>query len=38
MTTLPVLRYDLLRCVTHWHFFVFTRETRAGRLRTYNSG
>jgi radical SAM superfamily enzyme YgiQ (UPF0313 family) len=26
------------RCVTHWHFYVFTRETRAGRLRTYNSG
>jgi radical SAM superfamily enzyme YgiQ (UPF0313 family) len=26
------------RCVTHWHFYIFTRETRAGRLRTYNSG
>jgi radical SAM superfamily enzyme YgiQ (UPF0313 family) len=27
------------RCVTHWHFYMFTRETRAGRLRTYtNSG
>jgi radical SAM superfamily enzyme YgiQ (UPF0313 family) len=26
------------RCVTHWHFYLFTRETRAGRLRTYNSG
>jgi len=26
------------RCVTHWHFYVFTREARAGRLRTYNSG
>jgi radical SAM superfamily enzyme YgiQ (UPF0313 family) len=26
------------RCVTHWHFYRFTRETRAGRLRTYNSG
>jgi len=28
----------LNRCVTHWHFYVFTREARAGRLRTYNSG
>jgi radical SAM superfamily enzyme YgiQ (UPF0313 family) len=26
------------RCVTHWHFYVFTREARSGRLRTYNSG
>jgi radical SAM superfamily enzyme YgiQ (UPF0313 family) len=26
------------RCVTHWHFYRFTREARAGTLRTYNSG
>ncbi|MEM7410763.1 MAG: radical SAM protein [Myxococcota bacterium] len=26
------------RCVTHWHFYTFTREAVAGRLRTYNSG
>jgi radical SAM superfamily enzyme YgiQ (UPF0313 family) len=26
------------RCVTHWHFYKFTREMIAGRLRTYNSG
>jgi len=28
----------LNRCVTHWHFYAFTRDARAGRLRTYNSG
>ncbi len=28
----------LNRCVTHWHFYKFTREATAGRLRTYNSG
>ena len=28
----------LNRCVTHWHFYRFTREATAGRLRTYNSG
>ncbi len=26
------------RCVTHWHFYRFTREAISGRLRTYNSG
>lgn len=26
------------RCVTHWHFYKFTREAIAGRLKTYNSG
>lgn len=26
------------RCVTHWHFYKFTREATAGRLRTYNTG
>ncbi|MBL4709416.1 MAG: B12-binding domain-containing radical SAM protein [Flavobacteriales bacterium] len=26
------------RCVTHWHFYKFTREVQAGRLRAYNSG
>jgi len=26
------------RCVTHWHFYKFTREMNAGRLRAYNSG
>jgi hypothetical protein len=25
------------RCVTHWHFFKFTREMTAGRLRAYNT-
>ncbi len=28
----------LNRCVTHWHFYRFAREARAGALRTYNSG
>lgn len=28
----------LNRCVTHWHFYKFTREVREGRLRSYNSG
>jgi len=28
----------LNRCVTHWHFYKFTREMTAGRLRAYNSG
>jgi radical SAM superfamily enzyme YgiQ (UPF0313 family) len=26
------------RCVTHWHFYKFTREATSGRLRTYSSG
>ncbi|MFW6114444.1 MAG: DUF4070 domain-containing protein [bacterium] len=26
------------RCVTHWHFYKFTREATSGRLRTYNIG
>lgn len=26
------------RCVTHWHFYKFTREVTRGRLRAYNSG
>jgi hypothetical protein len=26
------------RCATHWHFYKFTREAVAGRLRLYNSG
>ena len=26
------------RCVTHWHFYKFTREMTAGRLCAYNSG
>jgi radical SAM superfamily enzyme YgiQ (UPF0313 family) len=26
------------RCVTHWHFYKFTREAIAGRLQTYNTG
>jgi radical SAM superfamily enzyme YgiQ (UPF0313 family) len=26
------------RCVTHWHFYKFTREMIAGKLRAYNSG
>jgi len=25
------------RCVTHWHFYKFTREAIAGRLWTYNT-
>ena len=25
------------RCVTHWHFYKFTREMPAGRLRAYNT-
>jgi radical SAM superfamily enzyme YgiQ (UPF0313 family) len=25
------------RCVTHWHFYKFTREAIAGKLRTYNT-
>ncbi len=25
------------RCVTHWHFYKFTREMTAGRLRAYNT-
>ena len=25
------------RCVTHWHFYKFTREAIAGRLRAYNT-
>ncbi len=25
------------RCVTHWHFYKFTRELAAGRLRAYNT-
>lgn len=25
------------RCVTHWHFYRFTREATSGRLRTYSS-
>jgi hypothetical protein len=28
----------LNRCVTHWHFYKFTREATSGKLRTYNSG
>ncbi|MCA8922547.1 MAG: DUF4070 domain-containing protein [Planctomycetes bacterium] len=28
----------LNRCVTHFHFYRFTREARSGQLRTYNSG
>jgi hypothetical protein len=28
----------LNRCVTHWHFYKFTREATTGRLRTYNVG
>ena len=27
----------LNRCVTHWHFYKFTRKATAGRLRIYNS-
>jgi radical SAM superfamily enzyme YgiQ (UPF0313 family) len=26
------------RCVTHWHFWKFTQEGTAGRLRLFNSG
>ena len=26
------------RCVTHWHFYYFTREVTSGKLRRYNSG
>ena len=26
------------RCVTHWHFYRFTREGTTGRLRLFNSG
>lgn len=26
------------RCVTHWHFYKFTREGTFGRLRLFNSG
>lgn len=26
------------RCVTHWHFYRFTREGTNGRLRLFNSG
>jgi radical SAM superfamily enzyme YgiQ (UPF0313 family) len=26
------------RCVTHWHFYKFTREGTSGRLRLFNSG
>ncbi|HJZ90136.1 MAG TPA: B12-binding domain-containing radical SAM protein [Gemmataceae bacterium] len=25
------------RCVTHWHFYKFTREVTRGRLRAYNT-
>jgi radical SAM superfamily enzyme YgiQ (UPF0313 family) len=25
------------RCVAHWHFYKFTREAIAGRLKTYNT-
>ncbi len=25
------------RCATHWHFYKFTREMTAGRLRAYNT-
>jgi len=25
------------RCVTHWHFYKFTRELTTGRLRAYNT-
>jgi radical SAM superfamily enzyme YgiQ (UPF0313 family) len=28
----------LNRCAVHWHFYKFTREMSAGRLRLYNSG
>ncbi|MCH7728308.1 MAG: B12-binding domain-containing radical SAM protein [Planctomycetes bacterium] len=26
------------RCVTHWHFYKFTREMTTGKLRVYNTG
>jgi radical SAM superfamily enzyme YgiQ (UPF0313 family) len=26
------------RCVTHWHFYKFTRLAKAGQLRLFNSG
>jgi radical SAM superfamily enzyme YgiQ (UPF0313 family) len=26
------------RCVTHWHFYKFTRKAAAGKLRLFNSG
>ncbi len=26
------------RCVTHWHFYKFTREALSGKLRLFNSG
>jgi radical SAM superfamily enzyme YgiQ (UPF0313 family) len=26
------------RCVTHWHFYKFTRLSKAGQLRLFNSG
>ena len=26
------------RCVTHWHFYKFTRLSIAGKLRLFNSG
>ena len=26
------------RCVTHWHFYKFTRKATAGKLRAYNTG
>ena len=26
------------RCVTHWHFYRFTREATTGKLRLFNSG
>jgi radical SAM superfamily enzyme YgiQ (UPF0313 family) len=26
------------RCVTHWHFYKYTREGTAGKLRLFNSG
>ncbi len=26
------------RCVTHWHFYKFTQEGTAGKLRLFNSG
>jgi hypothetical protein len=26
------------RCVTHWHFYKFTVEGTAGKLRLFNSG
>jgi hypothetical protein len=25
------------RCVAHWHFYKFTRELTAGRMRAYNT-